>query len=214
MRAPMLTAVILLCGVAMPVGIKAERAKGMPQVGFLSYVQRADYDPTKDPFKAALLDGLQALGYVEGKNIHVEFRAPRKPEDVAEMAADLVNRKVDVIGTLGPQSIEAARRATDTIPIVIIACDRADKLVASIARPGGNITGMACISSDLASKRLQLLKDALPGLSRVSVLFNGRRVLQVGRISGDPGSSKDDGNRGAIRGRKGPVRIRERICGD
>jgi putative tryptophan/tyrosine transport system substrate-binding protein len=171
MRAPMLTAVILLCGVAMPVGIKAERAKGMPQVGFLSYVQRADYDPTKDPFKAALLDGLQALGYVEGKNIHVEFRAPRKPEDVAEMAADLVNRKVDVIGTLGPQSIEAARRATDTIPIVIIACDRADKLVASIARPGGNITGMACISSDLASK--QLLKDALPGLSRVSVLFNG-----------------------------------------
>lgn len=174
MRAPMLlTAVFVLCSVTPPFAVQAEQPKGVPQVGFLSYVQRADYDPTKDPFKAALLEGLQALGYVEGKNIHVEFRAPRRPEDLAEMAADLVNRKVDVIATVGPQSIEAARRATDTIPIVIIACDRADKLVASIARPGGNITGMACISSDLASKRLQILQEAVPGLSRVSVLFNG-----------------------------------------
>ena len=104
-------------------------------------MQRADYDPTKDPLKAAFLDGLREFGYVEGKNIHVEFRAPRKPEDIAEMAADLVNRKVDVIATLGPQPIDAARRATSTIPIVIIACDRADRLVASIARPGGQHYG-------------------------------------------------------------------------
>jgi putative ABC transport system substrate-binding protein len=179
MRASMLTAVFILCSVGMPVAIQAEQAKGVPQVGFLSYVQRADYDPTKDLYKAALLDGLRKLGYVEGKNIHVEFRAPRKPEDVAEMANDLVNRKVDVIATLGPQSIDAARHATSTIPIVIIACDRADRLVASIARPGGNITGMACISSDLASKRLQLLQDAVPGLSRVSVLFNGSASPKV-----------------------------------
>jgi putative ABC transport system substrate-binding protein len=169
----LLTGVFVLCSFATPFAVQAEQPRGIPQVGFLSYVQRADYDPTKDPFKAALLEGLQALGYVEGKNIHVEFRTPRRPEDVAEMAADLVNRKVDVIATIGPQSIEAARRATDTIPIVIIACDRADKLVASIARPGGNITGMACISSDLASKRLQILQEAVPGLSRVSVLYNG-----------------------------------------
>lgn len=173
MRAPMLTAVFVLCSVAMPIAIQAEQAKSVPQVGFLTVLQRADYDPAKDPYNAALLDGLQALGYVEGKNIHVEFRAPRKPEDVAEMAADLVNRKVDIIATLGPQSIDAARHATSTIPIVIIACDRADRLVASIARPGGNITGMACISSDLASKRLQLLQDAVPGLSRLTVLYNG-----------------------------------------
>jgi putative ABC transport system substrate-binding protein len=129
--------------------------------------------------RAAFLDGLQALGYVEGKNIHVELRVPRKSEDLAEMAADLVNRKVDVIATLGPQPIEAARRATNTIPIVIIACDRADRLVASIARPGGNITGMACISSDLASKRLQLLQEAVPALSRVSVLYNGSVSAKV-----------------------------------
>jgi len=173
MRAPMLTAVIVLYSFAMPVAIQAEQARGVPQVGVLLPVQRADYDEAKDPLKAAFMDGLQALGYVEGKNIHVEVRVPRKPEDLAEMAADLVNRKVDVIATTGPQPIEAARLATTTIPIVIVACDRADRLVASIARPGGNITGMACISSDLAAKRLELLREMVPTLSRVSVLFNG-----------------------------------------
>jgi putative tryptophan/tyrosine transport system substrate-binding protein len=173
MRAPMMITVLLLYIFAMPVAVQAGEARAVPQVGFLLAVPRADYDEAKDSNKAAFMDGLQALGYVEGKNIHVEVRVPRKPEDVAEMAADLVNRKVDVIATLGPQPIEALRRATATIPIVIIACDRADRLVASIARPGGNITGMACISSDLAAKRLQLLQEAVPSFSRVSVLFNG-----------------------------------------
>jgi putative tryptophan/tyrosine transport system substrate-binding protein len=98
---------------------------------------------------------------------------PRKPEDIAAMAADLVNRRVVVIATGGEEAIEALSRVTTTIPIVMIACDRADRLVATIARPGGNITGMACISSDLASKRLQLLREVVPALSRVSVLFNG-----------------------------------------
>jgi len=173
MRAPTLIMVFLLYIVAMPVAIQAGQAKAVPEVGFLLPVERPDYDEAKDPNKAAFMDGLQALGYVDGKNIHVEPRVPRRPEDVAEMAADLVNRKVDVIATIGPESIEAARHATSTIPIVIIACDRADRLVATIARPGGNITGMACISSDLASKRLQLLKEVVPAISRLSVLFNG-----------------------------------------
>ena len=173
MRAPMLITVFLLYMVAMPVAVQAGQAKAVPEVGVLLPVQRADYDEAKDPNMAAFMEGLQALGYVEGKNIHVELRVPRKPEDVAEMAADLVNRKVDVIATVGPESVEAARRATATIPIVIIACDRADRLVATIARPGGNITGMACISSDLASKRLQLLQEVVPAISRLSVLFNG-----------------------------------------
>jgi putative ABC transport system substrate-binding protein len=75
------------------------------------------------------------------------------------MAADLVARKVAVIVTGGPEPIEAARQATTTVPIVIIACDRAERLVASIARPGGNITGMACLSSDLAGKRLMARAD-------------------------------------------------------
>jgi putative ABC transport system substrate-binding protein len=173
MRTPMLITVFLIYIVAMPVVAQAGQAGAVPEVGVLLPMQRADYDEAKDPNKAVFMDGLQALGYVDGKNIHIELRAPKKAEDVAEMAADLVNRKVDVIATAGPESIEAARRATATIPIVIIACDRADRLVATIARPGGNITGMACISSDLASKRLQLLQEVVPALSRVSVLFNG-----------------------------------------
>ena len=173
MRAPVLITVLLLYILATPAAIQAGEARAVPEVGVLLPLQRPDYDEAKDPNKAVFMDGLQALGYFDGKNIHVELRAPRKPEDVAEMAADLVNRKVDVIATAGPESIDAARRATETIPIVIIACDRADRLVASIARPGGNITGMSCISSDLASKRLELLQEMVPEFSRLSVLFNG-----------------------------------------
>jgi putative ABC transport system substrate-binding protein len=166
----------------MPVTVQAGQARAVPEVGFLNVVVRPDYDEAKDDFKAAFVDGLRALGYVEGKNIHVEWRVPRKPEDLAEMAADLVNRKVDVIATVGPQPIEAARRATSTIPIVIIACDRADRLVNSIARPGGNITGMACISSDLALKRLQLMQQVLPGLTHLAVLFNGGVPAKVAEL--------------------------------
>jgi putative ABC transport system substrate-binding protein len=168
----MLLAVFVLCKVAMPTATQAEETKRLPQVGYLPSLSRGDSDPEKGPMKAAFLEGLRELGYVEGKNIHIESREPKKPEDLAEMAADLVNQKVDIIAASGPQSIDAARRATSTIPIVILACERADRLVASIARPKGNITGMSCISSDIASKRLQFIQDALPGLSRVSVLFN------------------------------------------
>jgi putative tryptophan/tyrosine transport system substrate-binding protein len=166
-------AVIARWLVGMPAAVQAEQPKRLPQVGFLFIVPRADYDPAKDPFRDALLEGLKALGYVEGKNIHVDWLVPRKPEEVAEIARDLVEHKVDVIATTGPAPIEAVRRATDSIPIVILACDRADRLVANIARPGGNITGMACISSDLAAKRLQLLQEVVPRLSRVAVLYNG-----------------------------------------
>jgi len=114
MRAPTLITVFLLYIVAMPIAIQAEQARGVPEVGFLLPVQ-PNYDDATDPNKAAFMDGLRALGYVDGKNIHVEVRVPRKPEDLAEMATDLVNRKVDVIATGGPQPIEAARRATTTI---------------------------------------------------------------------------------------------------
>lgn len=179
MRVATLIAVFVLGRVAMPIATQAQQPKGLPQVGYLAAIQRAGSDLTKNPLKAAFLDGLREFGYVEGKNIHVEFRQPRKPEEIAEMAADLVNRKVDVIVAPGPEPIDAARHATSTIPIVIIACDRPERLVASIARPGGNITGMACISSDLASKRLQFLQDALPGLSRLSVLFNAGESAKV-----------------------------------
>jgi putative ABC transport system substrate-binding protein len=167
-------AAIALWVAGMPATVQAEQPKPLTQIGFLSQVARADYDPAaKDPFKDATLEGLKALGYVEGNNIHLDYRVPRKPGEMAEIARELVEHKVDVILAVGPMSIEAAKRATDSIPIVIIACDRADRLVHSIARPGGNITGMACLSSDLALKRLQLMQQIVPRLSRVAVLFNG-----------------------------------------
>jgi putative tryptophan/tyrosine transport system substrate-binding protein len=176
-------AAIALLVAGMPATVQAEQPKRIPQIGFLALVARADYDPAaKDPIKDGLLEGLNALGYVEGKNIHVDYRVPRKPEEIAEIARDLVQHKVDIIVTGGPQYIEAAKRATDSIPIVILACDRADRLVASIARPGGNITGMACISSDLALKRLQLLQQIVPRLSRVAVLFNGGVPAKVAEL--------------------------------
>jgi putative tryptophan/tyrosine transport system substrate-binding protein len=182
MRAPMLITAFLVYVFAMPVAVQAGQARAVTEVGVLFSVGHADKDEVMESQKAAFMDGLKALGYVEGINIHVEIRVPRKPEDLAEMAADLVNRNVDVIAAAGPLPIEAARRATATIPIVIIACDRADRLVNSIARPGGNITGMACISSDLALKRLQLMQQVLPGLSRLAVLFNGGVPAKVAEL--------------------------------
>jgi ABC-type uncharacterized transport system substrate-binding protein len=182
MRVPMLITAFLVYVFATPVAVQAGQARTVPEVGVLWAPVRADKEEVMKSLNAALMDGLQALGYVEGKNIHVELRVPRKPEDLAEMAADLVNRKVDVIATIGSRSIEAARRATTTIPIVIIECDRADRLVNSVARPGGNITGMACISSDLALKRLQFMQQVLPGLTRVAVLFNGGVPAKVAEL--------------------------------
>ena len=100
---PTFIAAIALWVVGMPAAVQAEQPKRMPQIGFLAPVARADYDPAKDPIKDALLEGLKALGYVEGKNIHVDYRVPRKPEEIAEIARDLVEHKVDVIVTGGPQ---------------------------------------------------------------------------------------------------------------
>lgn len=149
----------------------AERPGRMPQIGYMAAITPQETDQSTDPYTLAFKEGLEALGYVEGKSIHLEYRFPRKPEDLAVMAKNLVDQKVDVIAATG-QSVEAARQATSTIPIVIVACDRVDHLVATIARPGGNLTGMACISSDLGAKRLQLFQEAVPGLSRLIVLYN------------------------------------------
>jgi putative ABC transport system substrate-binding protein len=162
--------------------LHAEQPKRLPQVGLLLPPPPGGLDPMDNPFSRAMLGGLQALGYVEGQSIHLEVRIVTKPGEAAAMAADLIERKVDVIVTVGPQLTEAAKRAADSIPIVILDCDRADRLVATLARPGGNVTGMACISSDLAAKRLQLLQEIVPRLSRVAVLFNGSVQAKVDEL--------------------------------
>jgi len=134
MRAsPIFIAAIALSIVAMPAAVRAEQPKRLPQVGLLVPPPPAGLDPTNNPFSQAMLEGLKTLGYVEGQSIHIDLRlATNNPEEAAAMARDLTKRKVDVIVAVGPQLVEAAKRATDSIPIVILACDRVDRLVASV----------------------------------------------------------------------------------
>jgi putative ABC transport system substrate-binding protein len=183
MRAsPIFLAAIALWVVATSAAVQAEPPKRLPQVGLLLPPPPAAYDPLNNPFSQAMQEGLQALGYVEGQSIHIDLRIATKADEGAAMARDLVEHKVDVIVTVGPQLTEAAKHATDSIPIIILDCDRADRLVATLARPGGNVTGMACISSDLAAKRLQLLQEIVLRLSRVAVLFNGGVQAKVDEL--------------------------------
>jgi putative tryptophan/tyrosine transport system substrate-binding protein len=115
------------------------------------------------------------LGWIEDKTVTIEYRyADNRPERLAELAAELVHRKVDVIvatGTLGPR---AAKQATTTIPIVMTAAGDpvGTGLVASLAHPGGNVTGLSLMAPDLAGKRLELLKEIVPDLARVAIIWN------------------------------------------
>lgn len=124
---------------------------------------------------ASLRDGLRELGYVEGKNVTIEYReAEGRYERLPGLIADLLQRKVDVIVAFGTVAIQAARKATTTVPIVMAAT--ADPVgagfVASLAHPGGNVTGLTNISVDVSSKYLELLQVAIPRLSRAAVLVN------------------------------------------
>src|SRR5262245_1975167 len=138
------------------------------RIGFL--------DPTNASDNAVRLEGirqeLRKLGWIEGKNIAFEYRfAENKPGRTAELAAELVRLKVDLIVTSGTPPALAAKKATTTIPIIIGNTDPvALGLVDSLARPGGNITGFASLNSELNTKRLEVLKDAVPKLDRVGLL--------------------------------------------
>ena len=122
----------------------------------------------------AFRQGLRDLGYVEGRNILIEFRtAQGKPERFPPLAAELVALKVDVIVTVSNTTALAAKQATRTVPIVFTAVANpvAAGIVTSLARPGGNLTGLASLGSELVGKRLELVKQAVPGVSRVAVLW-------------------------------------------
>jgi len=125
--------------------------------------------PVYDGFR----QGLRELGYVEGKNIVIEARwAEGNLDRLPELARELARLNVNVMFVGGDHGLRAAKEVSSPIPIVVLACDPLDSLVASIARPGGKATGLTCISSELASKRLQMLKELVPALSRVAVLYN------------------------------------------
>jgi putative ABC transport system substrate-binding protein len=143
-------------------------AKRIPRIGYMRFIEVPVYD-------AAFRKGLNELGYVEGRNIHVEYRfAGGSVERLAEMAAELVRLKVDLIVAGSTQSIEAARRATQTIPIVFpVTFDPVESgFVASLARPGGNLTGLSTVNPDAAAKRVELIKEVLPQMARLAVLRN------------------------------------------
>ena len=149
----------------------AQQGTKVARVGVLWGGDTTFAAPYIDACRRALAD----LGYVEGRDFVAEIRlGERKPGAVDRLAADLAERKVDVIIAAGDIAIRAARRATDTIPIVMVAGGDPVRagFAASLARPGGNVTGMTFLTSELAGKRLELLKEAVPAASRVAVLWN------------------------------------------
>ncbi len=149
----------------------AQQPAKIPRIGF-----QLDSSPSAVSARLeAFRQGLRELGYVEGKNIVIEWRsAEGKPDRRSELAADLVRLKVDLIVTAGPTVTRVVKEATSTIPIVM-AQDTdpvGSGFVASLARPGGNITGLSSLSSEISGKQLELLKEIVPRLSRVAVIGN------------------------------------------
>jgi putative ABC transport system substrate-binding protein len=152
---------------AISVSAAAQQATKLPRIGWLQ--NNASTFPAYEGFRA----GLKELGYADGQNVVIEVRQAKGDLDrLPELASELARLPVDVLYVAADQGLRAAKQATTTIPIVVLACDPLDSLVVSLARPGGSATGLTCISSDLAGKRLELLKELVPGLTHVAVLFN------------------------------------------
>ena len=151
---------------------KRSRQKKVFRIGYLS--PRLGIEPRDEAFH----QGLRDLGYVDGQNIAIEWRFAKGNNDrLSELAAELVRLRVDCILAVGVVAIRAFKQLTDTIPIVMGTID-ADPveigLVASLARPGGNITGFTGIAYDLAGKRLELLKETVPQATRAAILVSRR----------------------------------------
>jgi putative ABC transport system substrate-binding protein len=148
---------------------EAQQPTKIPRIGFLLATSPAANAARIEGFR----QGLRELGYLEGKNIIIEWRyAEEKPDRLLALAAELVRLKVDIIVTGGASSTRAAKKATTTIPIVMAQDPDpvATGVVASLARPGGNITGLSALAPELSGKRLEILKETVPKLSRVAVL--------------------------------------------
>ncbi len=151
---------------------KAQQAKKVPRIGYLSPLSPSAESTRREAF----LQGLHELGYMEGKNIVLEYRyAEGKLDRLSDLAAEMVGLKPDVIVVGSNRFTAAAKQATSTIPIVAGGGDLVGGgLVASLARPGGNVTGSTAIAPDLSGKRLELLEEAVPKASRVAILWYPR----------------------------------------
>jgi putative tryptophan/tyrosine transport system substrate-binding protein len=189
---------VVLALLAAPLAAEAQQPTKIARIGYLT---TADVSTIPHHLREAFLQGLRDLGYVEGRNLVIEYRsAEGKVERLPALAAELVALKVDVI--LAPASVHvlAAMQATRTIPIVFVnAADPvANGLVTSLARPGGNVTGVSTIGLDLVGKCLEQLPQAVPGVSRVAVLWNPGE---------NPNTEKDTLKRAEAAGRTLGVRL-------
>ena len=155
---------------ALCVPVEAQQPKKLPRIG---YLVTAGDPGNPDSHDKAFRERLRDLGYIEGKNILIEYRyLEGKRDRIPSLVAELVQLKVDVLVASTPPAIRAAKQATKTIPIVIVTTNDpvATGIVDSLARPGGNITGLTRLTRDLSGKRLELLREVIPKMSRVGVL--------------------------------------------
>ena len=156
---------------AVPLSAEAQQAGKVHRIGMLETTSMALNAANLEAFR----QGLRELGYVEGRNYIIEYRsADGRSERFPDLAAELVRLKVDVILTRGTPAVMAAKSATGTIPVVMAASGGPvlSGVVASLARPGGNVTGLSAIVAELSGKRLELLREVVPGVSRIAALFN------------------------------------------
>ena len=173
---------------AAPLAVHAQQRSRISKVGVLWHSANAEGE---GPLFKGLLEGFRTLGYVEGRNISLEHRFPNEiPERFKRMASELVALNVDALVGAATQAALALKDATKTIPIVFmfIPDPVGTKLVDSLGRPGGNVTGLSNFSSDLVGKRFQLLKEAIPRLSRVALLVNpdsqvSRRYIEAAQAA-------------------------------
>ena len=163
---------------AWPLAARAQREAKTARIGFLGADTQSGIESRVERFRA----GLRDLGYVEGDNIFIDFRwAEGNYPRLAEFAAELVRLKVDLLATYGTPGTLAAKQATTTVPIVMIVSGDAvaTGIVASLARPGGNVTGLTFFSPELNAKGLELLKEGFPSASRVAILLNPGNPLNA-----------------------------------
>jgi putative ABC transport system substrate-binding protein len=162
---------------AAPLGVGAQQVSKVYHVGVLSYLTLEELQGSLATFRQALTQ----LGYVEGRNVAFDVRtASGRLEALPALAAELVRLNVDVILAIAPVAIRAARQATSTIPIVMTFGDPA--MFDSLARPGGNVTGVTALAAELAGKQVELMKEALPRVSRVAVLRNPEQPVHVAKL--------------------------------
>ena len=176
--------VIAGSAVAWPLAARAQQPGKLPIIGFLGPNTRS----AAGEWVAAFVQRLRELGWIDARNVAIEYRwAEGRDERYAEIAAEFARLKVDVIVTSGTPAVLASKQATSVIPIVFATAGDpvGSGLVASLARPGGNVTGLATLAAELAGKRLELLREVVPGLGRLAIMGNVGNpftVLELGEV--------------------------------